>query len=388
MKKIIRTLLAVTLSAGLIGCGSSAPAGSSDAEAPVETDADYVQETATNFMEALNSGDMDKAMTFATADLANVFNIPELQEAKDSISDAGFSEKSQQEFSDFIDTIMGKVFQYGMHSYKLNDPVRVTDEEYTVNGTADIIDFSTALDIDFDAILDDDLVAQMQAKAVSDGVDAALEFAMTEMIRRIDETMTTSMQNSPTESASLNIVVTKNGDEWLVSDIDGLVEGASSSSSTTPSSTPASTGSVMYDAHGLTFAGGDGWYQLTGEDAQGSTFAVQNDNYNGAIAQIHFTEQSNPGLNGGDAITNYVNNQLVKEVQSNYEAGGVYDTVTAKAVVIDGTPGVWVEGKASGGSLYELDIPIDTGDGNLTMIAVLSVYSDQTENLFREIVIK
>lgn len=385
MKRIMRTLLAAALTFGLVGCGSSAPAGSSDAEAPVKTDADYALETATNFMEALSSGDLDKAMTFATADLANVFNISELQEAKDSISDAGFSEKSQQEFSDFIDTIMGKVFQYGMRSYKLDDPVKVTDDEYTVSGTADVIDFSTALDIDFDAILDDDLVAQMQEKAVSDGVDAALEFAMTEMIRRIDETMTTSMQNAPAESASLSMKVSKDGDKWLVSDIDGLVDGASSSA---PASTPASTASVMYDAHGLTFSGGDGWYQLTGEDAQGSTYAVQNDDYNGTIAQIHFTEQANPGLNGGDAITNYVNNQLVKEVQSNYEAGGVYDTVTAKAVVVDGTPGVWVEGKASGGSLYELDIPVDTGDGNLTMIAVLSVYGDQTENLFREIVIK
>ena len=135
MKRIVRTLLAVTLSAALFGCGSSSAAGVPEAPAaPVMTDEDYVLETANAFMDALDSGNVQKALTYASQDLNDVFNIPELAEAKDSLKGIGFSEKSEKEFSDFINSIMDKIFGEGIRSYKLNTPEKVSDTEYKGEG--------------------------------------------------------------------------------------------------------------------------------------------------------------------------------------------------------------------------------------------------------------
>lgn len=390
MKKIIRTLLAVSLSAALFGCGSSSAAGSGSA-GTAKTDEDYVMETAKNFMDAIDAGDISKALGYASADLASVFDIPELEEAKSSLAGIGFSEKSEKEFSDFIDSIMGKVFGEGIRSYKLNSASKVSDEEYTVDGTVEVIDFENALNINFDEILTSDLVNQFSEKAQTD-TNAAMEFLMSEIISRMDTMITDTLKNADAHEEPISMKVKKADGKWVVNDFGGILDNASSSSSSTPesssSSTPAPTSDeYVYDAHGIGFAGGNGWTQLTGDDAQGSTYASENVSYNGTVAQIHFTEQSNPGLNGGDAVADYVNKQLVNEVKTNYESAG-YESVESKAVTIDGTTGAWVHGVINSNHIYELDVPVDTGDGNLTMIALLSLGTDETENLFREIVIR
>lgn len=218
-----------------------------------------------------------------------------------------------------------------------------------------------------------------------------MEYLMSEIISRMDTMITDTLKNSESHEEPISMKVKKTDGKWVVNDFGGILDSVASSSSSAPasssSSTPAPSASdVVYDSHGISFAGGSGWSQLTGSDAQGSTFAAENTGYNGTVAQIHFTEQSNPGLTG-DAVADYVNRQLVNEVKTNYESAG-YSSVESKAVTIDGTTGAWVHGEINSNHIYELDIPIDTGDGNLTMIALLSLGTDETENLFREIVIK
>lgn len=387
MKKIIRTLLAVTLSAALFGCGSSSAAGVPEAPAaPVMTDEDYVLETANAFMNALDSGNVQKALTYASQDLNDVFNIPELAEAKDSLKGIGFSEKSEKEFSDFIDSIMDKVFGEGIRSYKLNTPEKVSDTEYKVVGDVEVIDFENALDLNVDAVLDNDLVDQFTAKATSDGTDAAFEFLMSEIISRMDKLIMDGLKAAPSMNAKMTMRVTKEGDNWIIKDVDGLTDGATGTSTPTPTPAPPASSGTAFDSHGISFAGGGDWYELTGADAQGSTYATQNDNYNGTMVQVHFTEQSNPGINSSNA-KEYVDKYLTPEVIKNYENAG-YDSTEGKTVTVDGQTGAWVHGSINGVEIYELDVPVDTGDGNLTMLALVSVNSDQTTNLLREIVIK
>lgn len=255
MKKIIRTLLAVTLSAALFGCGSSSAAGVPEAPAaPVMTDEDYVLETANAFMGALDSGNVQKALTYASQDLNDVFNIPELAEAKESLKGIGFSEKSEKEFSDFIDSIMDKVFGEGIRSYKLNTPEKVSDTEYKVVGNVEVIDFENALDLNVDTVLDNDLVDQFTAKATSDGTDAAFEFLMTEIITRMDKLIMDGLKAAPSMDAKMTMRVTKEGDNWIIKDVDGLTDGATGTSTPTP--TPPASSAAAFDSHGISFAGG------------------------------------------------------------------------------------------------------------------------------------
>lgn len=382
MKKLMNTLLAAALMFSLTACGSSTAAGQTTVapEAAAKTDEDFVTEVATSFLDALKAGDVAGAMKFATSGVEDAFNIPELQAAKDEIKGIGFSEKSEQEFADFIDTIMPLVFKEGFRSFNLGSPVKVSDSEYTVKGTAEIVNFETALDFDFDSLMDDDLSAQISDKAASEGPEAALEFAMTEIISRLNASVTERLQTAPTEMASVNLKVVKENDEWKIADMDGLVDAA-----TTAANTPV-TATVVFDSNGISFPGGDGWYQLSGSDAQGSTFAAQNDNYNGTVVQIHFTEQPDQGMNQKQ-INDYVNNQLLNEIKTNYEAGG-YESCTTKAITVNGFAGALAEGHINGNVIYELDVPVLTGNGNLTMIAILCLTNDETVALFNELTIK
>lgn len=388
MKKWIQALMAVTLSASFIGCSSPTAAGTDTAAETTEKGDEVSEVTAAadHFMAALQDGDIPAAMGYLSKAAAETIDLselsPDIEAIKEEIDVSGLSEKAIQEFNGYVNAWMDKFLKAMVRSYQLGSPEKISDTEYSVPFTAEVFNseqFLKSIDSVFASFSADqipnyeEVAAQVQKIKDESGQEATVEYVFSQALPFVDAQITELLDKAETSELNDAVRLVRENDQWRVSSFNGL------------NNVGQDMTAQPYDSHGISFAAGEGWLKLDGES---NNYAAQYIGYGEAeFVQVRFREYSDTGYTAED-MPKLISDSWLPHAISGYESQKSVENVEEKADTIDGMACARIHSTISNLDVYELDIPIDTGDGNMTMIELYSCGADETENLFREIVIK
>ena len=365
MKKLLMVLFCLLL---LVGCSSNKTETKPSINGTLSVQEEKeVKEYCVDFFKALNSGDMDKVLTYTDEELGNDIKnlIPE--SVIDSLKEFGFSEKALNDYRDYSDYLQTKI--YGTVSNFEPLTANYENEIYVVNGTLNTINISKFDNYVFDDYFDDDTYNLIDQTTNEKGEEEGLNLYMTEAINRMKYNLDTQLASTSTESNNASVYLIKTNDGYQIIDVVGLFV--------------FDADVENYDSHGIYTTLDEGWVYSDAHMTE-STYAVMNEYYiNDSYAELHFTEQL-ASVTNQKAYNEYAQTTMIDEVRENFSD---YDTVDVVSipVKIDNKDfyGVYVDAVVNDTHVYELDIPVYTGDGNLTMIAIVSVYEDVTQDILK-----
>lgn len=379
MKKI--TILSI-LCFLLVGCGSSTTENviSLANEQNNTTDSSenemVVKEVVNQFMNALQEGDIPKAASYCDSDYGQYLTTYVEESTLQMLEEEGFSKEVLQMYQDFSESTQRQIYQ-ALSDFEITSYYEGLNDYYVVDGEAKTINVSDIANRRFSDMVDETLANEINRIMEEEGENAAREYYLRNVISRMEENTKQVLQNGKPETCYISVEVEKIDGELKVINADGLM---------LVDEPYALVPAENYDAHGLYTQLEDDWYILSDEEAQGSTFAAASDFFQETMSvELHFTEDT-AQASSEEAYFNYAQTTMVEEVNEVYAKGG-FDSFDVESVTVEIDQkqyyGVHVDARIGENHLYELDVPVYTNDGNVTMIAILSYFNDATYDVLK-----
>ena len=211
--KLFKKVICIGVVVTLLGCSSSAA-----------KEANKVTKAAEHFMKELSNGNLDGAMEYADASLQQEFQLPELEEAKDALTQLGLDQEAQQEFQEFIDSIFPRILKEGIRAYKIEDAQKVSYGEYRVPVFLEMADFPDVLDLNLDDILNADMQKEMMDLIMKEGVEKAVKYLVSELVTTMTLRIDEALHNADSVESETILTLKRYDGKWLISDIEGFTD--------------------------------------------------------------------------------------------------------------------------------------------------------------------
>ncbi|MBR3311849.1 MAG: hypothetical protein IKG15_08545 [Solobacterium sp.] len=209
MKKLLSVAAALCMSVTLVACG----AGGST----VDKNEEAAKEVVNSFFTALQSGDIEKAQSFAnetvTDELGKITGA--FDEFNTLLDQYNATDETRAKYTSIMPLIIKAVFE----KYEITETEKVSDTAYSfqVKNTGVNLDAIEHVDaaLDQDAFIED-ITDELTEKAQSDGYDAAMSWLMDKLADYMLESLNTYIADQAREENVMNCVVEKVDDKWLV----------------------------------------------------------------------------------------------------------------------------------------------------------------------------
>lgn len=217
MKKLLASLLALTMAFTLSGCGAAgAQANISEAKKELTSDKDEQAaiETVENFYDAIQNGNLDELQDYCTDDFNEDSNVEDLanqmNDLYDQLNGLGLGDSINQSFDDMMDTLWHNL----VRDYKVTDVTKKNDK-IRVTVKVKGIDENDLEDIDVDAIVNqlmDKYAAEIEAATTEEQQNEVL----TKMIQELLTEMSNRVEEMDSVTSKVRFTLVKEGSDWLI----------------------------------------------------------------------------------------------------------------------------------------------------------------------------
>ena len=358
MKKIIIVLLIFLL----VGCTKSVATPNNKTQEAVDI--------ATNFINALSQGDIDKAASFVEESIQEEYLSMGFVEIILKLYSFGYPQEAIEIYADYYVYLLDNLYRQ-LSNFKVEDVWSDENGHYEVNGTIDTINFDNLSELIYEDDLDENDLQEIKIVNQNDGSDKALILYM----QKIVDKMTIKLDHLIQETESENISVCI----WLEDTDNGIKVMGDSLFNTDYYYDVV----IDYNSHGISTRLDDNWYRLSYEESQGSNYAVANDSFNNTTyCELYFFEQMIQITQ--EEYNDYIKNDMVNIMKEHFSS---YETSDVELVTVSINNkeyyAIHVDAIENGNHIYELNIPVLTDDDNHTIIGITTYYNDLTYDVLK-----